>query len=1829
MNIYDRKSGKLLFTLYKSSKKEKVKRKSGKLLSIFYKFSKKKNKKSKMDATKGKVDDLISHFTDETLSKMTKPDLENLASSYNLDTSGTKSVIIKRIKSYHSSKESEPGPSNPIIKVNSDVGPNDSASNVLSSNLVDEVSRLSIIVNKMYQVFEASNMFGNKTTGKVSVPIDSSVETNLNPHAKEFKMAEPDAPNVANPITSQVPEEFMRNMYAAVMSGKKSKVPQYKLKTFNNDVLEYRKFISDFETQIECYLDSEYEKLSFLIQYTTGTANAIASSCVSLPKNEGYQEARKLLEQEFGKVSCINEACAKKIMAFPNIRSNDKVKLDEFRLLLMTSYTAVKHIPHEYREVENSTFKKKVIMKLPERHQHRFKEFSYKKEKINEMLRFEDIVDFVTTISAEEKQFDIAPELLESKSKIKKETRSFATSLSHNSRNRTYAKKCNFCEENHPLYFCDGFKLKSASDKLAFVKGKKLCHSCLKGGHTVSQCFRPQKCRVCNRIHNTLLHESFLQNSQRVNRSSPNNSSDSEEDNVETVSSRSMSTKKDNFSAKMNILPVKIKSKTGNWIKTLAFIDGGSTTSFCSQSLLKKINTKNTSPIKLFISTVTNSKKEVNTCIVNNLSICDVEEKNIIKLPPLYAIDKVPVGKSEMVTKKDVSRKCFRKLLNHNLNNLKVELLLGANVKEAFEPIGFISSKNKDDQFAIKTKLGWSIMGAMVKGNKNHKINRINILGDFENEFKEDLSDLYSNKKSMSQEDKKFMEIVNKECVKDEKGHYELPLPFRDNEVKLQNNRPCAIIRANSLKYKMLKDDNYYNQYKEYMDTMLKENYAEIVPKHEINNDKVWYIPHFGVYHPKKPGKLRIVFDCSAKYENECLNDKLIQGPDLTNNLFDVLLRFRFGKYAYVADVQHMFLRVRVAPKDRDYLRFFWWNDSDLKSDIQEYRMNVHLFGATSSPSCANFALRKCALDNYDKFNEEALNTVLTNFYVDDLLKSLDCEKDLVDNAHQVKEICATGAFNLGKFVSNSKKLLNSLEKEEIDSKFLERSISKQGDNLKEKALGLCWKVKDDLISVEVCNKHKKESRRGMLSTIGSVYDPIGIVAPYVVQGKLLLQELCRLKYDWDDELPHDIKLKWNRWSQGLEKVGAVSIPRNVVLNLITSKSKLELHHFSDASSTAYAIVSYIRLINDNNVYCSFLCGKCLVAPLKIITIPRLELMAATLMVKMHIKIKEALSNIEFETTKFWTDSQTVLKYIKNEKSRFHVFVANRVALIRNYTSLDQWNYVPSEENPADDGSRGLQSDRWLTGPSFLLNKSEWPKQINDYTISKDDAEVKIRQMQVDSNDHPLNKLINYYSDWFKLKLAVAWILKVKNQLINKSKVVEPLKPSDLKIAEFYIISFIQDLNFDNELKMLRKDSKIQKSSNLVLFDPFIDTRDTVPLIRVGGRLKNSSLSYDEKHPIILPKKCKVTDMIVNDCHVKLGHTGKEHILSKLREKYWILNGNSAVKSLINKCIICKKLRGKPIIQKMADLPKERLESNQPPFNKVGVDYFGPFYTKCLRSQVKRYGVIFTCMASRAVHIEMAYSLDVSSFINCLKRFISRRGLVSTIFSDRGTNFVGAEKELNTLLSNIDSKTLKDYCLKNNIEWKFNPPNASNFGGVWERLIKEIRKILNGIIKEQTLSDDYLITLFCEVENIINSRPLTVISCDKNDISPLTPNHLLHLRNETLYMGEFDKNDCYSIRRWKQVQYLANLFWNRWRKEYLSTLQKRLKWVYKERNVQIGDIVLIIDENQPRCNWLMGKIISVKQSLDNLIRSVEIQTKDSILVRPVNKLVLLLENSFE
>ena len=478
-----------------------------------------------------------------------------------------------------------------------------------------------------------------------------------------------------------------------------------------------------------------------------------------------------------------------------------------------------------------------------------------------------------------------------------------------------------------------------------------------------------------------------------------------------------------------------------------------------------------------------------------------------------------------------------------------------------------------------------------------------------------------------------------------------------------------------------------------------------------------------------------------------------------------------------MCDLEAMFHQVMVNVDDQNFLRFLWWKDGVFGNEPIVYRMTAHLFGATSSPGCANISL-KTAADEYEReCGSQAANFVRDNFYVDDGLKSVSTPTDAVDLIQKAKMLCKKGDFRLHKIISNSKEVIEAIPLEERAKGI--QDLDPTRDSLPiERALGVQWCVESDTLKFRIELADCPSTRRGILSAVSSVFDPLGVLVPFVLIGKRILQELCRDGVNWDDKIPDDLLSRWERWRNDAAHLAKLSIPRCYAPVDFGEIKIVELHNFSDASENGYGQCSYLRLIDHlGRIHCSLVMAKSRVAPLKHVTISRPELTAALVSARVGVLLK---TELEYEQINefFWSDSKVVLGYISSSARRFHVFVANRIQQIRDLTSLVQWRRVESKDNPADYASRGLyvqdliDKEEWWHGPNFLWANFDTQRGVieNAVEVSSDDPEVrKAFAFVTDVKELPgIEERLRGFSSWLQAKRAVAVCLRLRKRLINQ-----------------------------------------------------------------------------------------------------------------------------------------------------------------------------------------------------------------------------------------------------------------------------------------------------------------------------------------------------------------------------------------------------------------------------------------------------------------------------
>ena len=1599
-------------------------------------------------------------------------------------------------------------------------------------------------------------------------------------------------------------------------------LPKPELVTFSGSTKDYIKFIKNFEASIEAYVADPRQKLNYLIQHCSGSAKSSIEDCVVLEPHEGYARAKNILDRRYGRPWQVAEDHLRTLTEGPQVKSGDFKGLSELSIEIQKSAINLDQLGFE-SEINNSSILRKIVRRLPYNLRSKWADVAHRISQRGRCADYRDLTEFIQEKEeVASSMFGRDLEAKDSKSHSDKSSRlgqaknrpnnhrgpgtTFATNGASQAASTSNCAACN--GKCASLKSCTTFAGKALHERFTLVRQHKLCFNCLKPGHGARECRANKQCSVegCPGKHHQLLHRW----------SAPQESAqDAREATACTVDT---STK-----VSLGILPVTILGPAGKSVNCHALLDNGSTRSFIEETLVHELGL-DSEQISFTLSTLAAQSAQVTGREVKHLTIATDLCPEGFQLTEVWTTPAGSLPCGEGVTEQNLrSWAHLRDLPLQPCKNYQVRLLIGVE-SSAIVPLEVRPPPSDGGPYAERTVLGWVLRGPHLYSgaevNKRAEVRLVNaarLESSLSRLWDTDFSEVqYSERSQMSREDHTALDVMQGSVQKNG-GHYQVALPWSDDSP-LPPSKAYASLRLESIKKKFLKDPDLHRMYTEQIQEYIDQDYAEPAGGEETPG-RTWYLPHHPVVNVHKPGKVRVVFDGAARCGGTSLNDHLHQGPDLINNLAGVLMRFRLHEVALMADIKAMFHQVLVPSEQRDVLRFLWWPEGDINQTPATYRMTRHIFGLRSSPACAAFAMRQAARDQSGNFNPAAASAVLEDFYVDDFLRSVPTMDEAFLLVRQLPELLERGGFQLVKWSSNCPEVEEVIPEERRASRS-PRDLN--SDDTYERTLGMLWSAGSDAFVFCVSLKSQASTRRGILSTVSTIFDPLGLLAPVLLPAKKMLQQLSKCKLQWDERIPDTNQEEWHEWCCKAGEIEGWTIPR---LYSPYPAVTYELHVFSDASEAAYGAGAYLRVYcGESTVACSLVMGKARLAPIRPMTIPRLELTAAMVASRLRNLVVEEL-RISLSRVVMWTDSTIVLGYIRNTTARYKPFVSNRLVTIHDYTSPEEWRHVPTHSNPADLASRGFGAEdrvsraMWLNGPEFLLlPESEWPPDVSLPTSSQlDDPEVKVLTT-VSTCEDTILQFCKRYSSLDKVLRSVAWWLRFKSALrrepLNQERT---LSVNELQAAELLLLRSAQQRQFPSELERLLQHKPVLSSSKLATLDPILQEG----LICTGSRLKFAS---EPVTPVILANKDPLTALIINDFHSKNGHVGTEQVLALTRSKYWILNGRSAVRRELAACRPCRRLTSQPVQQKMGQVLQEQLKPDLPPFFHTGVDLFGPILVKQRRSTVKRYGVIFTCLASRAVHFEIVHSLDTDSFLGAMSRFSARRGTPAKMFSDRGTNLRAADKELREGLQVLEQDVVASTLAGKGIAWHFNPAHASHMGGLWERLIRSTRKILQSLTHQQpALSDEALLTFIAEVERILNSRPLTYVSSDPRDPEVLTPSKLLLLRGSCFPPGVFDKAEPYVKRWWRQAQYLSSVFWRRWVKEYIPNLLVRQKWHRPARNLQVGDVVLVVDLHLPRGQWPLAVIQSVKLGRDDLVRSAVVKTSKSLLTRPASQLCLL------
>lgn len=1428
-----------------------------------------------------------------------------------------------------------------------------------------------------------------------------------------------------------------------------------------------------------------------------------------------------------------------------------------------------------------------------------------------------------------------------------RDTRSFVTTerCAGNSTVNKQDNNCPICKASRHLIFrCPKFLSFNVHERINEIKRLHLCLNCFKNNHISTRCSF-KGCERCGKPHNTLLHIDFSKcesenndfRKEKVNNDSVDNKSEIETKTVpqsETVNTHSHNSVEFNESeVLLSTAEVLVVDNTGATHKVRALLDSGSQSSFISSKLVNKLNLE-TSEVNMSImginTSITKANKVVKICIKSKFNEFSVQLKFIVLNKITNNLPMIAINKNKLKIPTNIN------LADTNFHiPAKIDMLLGANIFYELLMSGQIRTE-ENMPLLQKTRLGWIISGSVPShhNDKNKSVFSVNskqsVCG-FSSQLNIDMQmekfwklEEVEVRKILSTEERECEELFMHTTSHGDDGRFIVQLPTKGDINNIGVSKEIAEKRFLKLEKKLNSNNNLKTEYSSFLKEYEELGHMTEIPNNEIKClEPIYYMPHHGIIkQDSTTTKLRVVFDASAKTNRGVsLNELLKTGPTIQDDLYSILIRFRKHNVVLSSDVAKMYRQVWVNPSQRNLQRILWRNNPN--EDIKHYRLNTLTYGTTSASYLAIRCLHEAAKEQKENYPKACLE-IFQNFYVDDLLTGGSTVEEVIQLKKEISDILERCGFKLRKWASNRKEIFKNEEMDKINQYIIDKDVTK--------TLGLTWNIKQDSLQYVISLDYPiKVTKRNILSILSRVFDPLGLVGPIIICAKMIMQEIWKGKFNWDEELPANIHKLWRQFYEDLPCLNNLIIPRHAI-----GQYPIEIHGYCDSSEKAYGACLIVRSVSSNNeVYTHILCAKSRVAPTKTITLPRLELCGALLLSRLVTKTIHAL-NMEISEIICWTDSTIVLAWLASDPSKWNSFVSHRVAEIQENKLINTWNHVSSEENPADLISRGcgvnnlIKSKIWWQGPAWLKgDRAGWPKTQSSKVSMQDLPEMR----NVRTTLHGLiegGNLISTFSSFLRLQRVTALCIRFYNNLRRKTdnRLTGNLTIKELENAFLVLCKIAQSSDFSEEIKALQDNKSISRSSKLVSLNPFLDKNN---VLRVGGRIGKASISYDQRFPIILENNY-FSNLIINYEHRRNLHMGAQNLLGIIRYKYWILGGISVIKRVLRKCIICFKVNPSNINPLMGELPEQRITPTRAFYN-CGVDYAGPFNIRSstLRNSkiLKAYLCVFVCFVTRAIHLEVVSDLSTNSFLNSLKRFIGRRGKCKVIYSDCGTNFIGANNEMRGFLNQIQNNKFNNeiinYLSQDGINWKFIPPKSPHFGGLWEASVRQAKYHLKRIVGNAALTFEELTTVFVQIEACLNSRPLSAISNDPNDLSPLTPGHFL-IGDSLVALPEPDVRSL-NINRLNRYQYLKQIvqnFWSRWQNECLSEMIRRSKWKYsKGPPIKVGDLVLMKEDNLPPLKWSLGRVLELFPGADNITRVVLVKTDHGNFKRAVAKLCVL------
>lgn len=1585
-----------------------------------------------------------------------------------------------------------------------------------------------------------------------------------------------------------------------------AKLPTLEIPVFDGkDVSNYKPFMEMFKAVV--HNDSrlsDIQRICFLKKYVKGEPLNIIDNLPIIGKS--YEAALELLQKRYNNPALLIHSHVSNLIDMPGIQRGTAQQIRDIVAKIRQHVTALKNLEQPVSEW-NAILSCILMRKIDSLTVRLF----HSERDTTKVVTVDELLSYLDKRAA---SLEASPPTSE-KHQVKVKS---AVSLSVMSKSES--PKCLMCSQVHKLFQCPTFKAESIQKRLELVIKNNLCQLCL--------AFHPQKCRykfkcsVCNSSsHNSLLH----QPEDKAGAGAKSNDG-------KPAAPVSLHISQP-LTASIVLPTAKVLVTGANNEKFIvrALLDSGSQSSFCTTSLADQLGLplidlhKNISTLGDVCNNSTSKGIQLQCESLKNNFHFNVTCSVINKITSNVPQRKIDLSSFIIPKHLDLADKDF-----HTPG--EISMLLACDVFFKIIKDGKIEG-GPADPILLNTQLGYIISSPGISTDNTAIAMHTVISPELDHcvsQFweAEKVPDVYHE----SLPEHEYSEKVFDESVSLKNNTFEVkyPLKVELQDIDPSNSYAIALQRLYSLEKRFTKDPKYHGLYKAFIQEYLDLGHAKIIDTKncEPRDEPRFFLPHHGVLRlDKQTNKLRVVFDASARNKNGLsLNDLMCNGPVVQNSLFDILILFRTYKYTIQCDIRHMYRMITIHP-DYRCLQNILWREKGVMHVLQ---LQTVTYGLTSSAYLATKCLISLAMQYKDRY-PLASAAIINNSYIDDIQAGCNTIEQVRQLKNELISLLNHANFRLHKWVSNSSELLHDVPQEALGS--YRRDLDQ--DKSIVKILGIAYDAGSDafLLNGRDVVPIKVPTKRSVLSSISRLFDPLGFVGPVTMRAKLFMQELWQYDLDWDTPLPLELETFWNSFYANLVSMPEIVNPRFVQTNI---DSELEVVGYCDASAKGYGCCIYIKVKNGGECSTHLICSRSRLNGINSkLTIPKLELNGALLLAKLASHIAKLL---KIQNVHLFCDSKIVLGWLDLSPVKVPAYIGNRVKEIKKYTQCSFWHFTPGVFNPADILSRGCEpmdiSDNslWRHGPNYLL-------ECNNYSLYLANVEKPFQPVSISDTPYTqctvtikndaIEPIIEKYSSLYKTVRIMAKVLR----FINKCRKGSSVSSTEISVGEFRkalssIQKIVQRHYFAEELKCIADAVPIKTS--LKSLHPFVDSNG---IMRVGGRLHNADVDYSKKFPIILPKHCHITKLIIRQEHFALLHAGLKLVLSSLAQRYYIINSVREVKSVIHKCTICCRHKAETAKQLMGSLPKDRVTPARV-FERVGIDYCGPFEIKqsTKRNSIisKGYVAVIVCFASKAVHLEVVSDMTTDTFLAAFKRFVSRRGLPTDVYCDNASTFKGANnqlKELYKLHNNKDfQENINSFMLQKEIKFHFIPSYSPNHGGLWEAAVKSAKFHLKRISTCKVFTYEQFNTIMIEIESILNSRPLLAKSSqDLSDFSALTPGHFI-IGSPLAAIPQPILTD-YPVNRlrfWRCCEQVRQHFWRAWSKDYLSSLNERTKWRKVLPNLKVGDVVLLLNPNAPPLHWPLGKVTKVVCGKDGHVRVVEVQTSDKKLhTRAVSKVVLL------